>query len=170
MQKDKKSLIKSSPSTELIQNPYKEEVEDPFDIINVTEDSSLRDYIVKTKKLSYDRGCAYYELDKQVGIIDSGKEVILMDKVSNIIIIMDLAECADVNCHLNISCMHTILQKGKLFTDQAAARKIRTVTSVINLRDPGLPAYSKVFIRCNGPGHNVYIKKGTSVLYKVKFQ
>ena len=63
--------------------------------------------------------------------------------------------------------MHTILQKGKLFTDQAAARKIRA--SVINLRDPDLPAYSKVFIRCNGPGHNVYIKKGTSVLYKVKF-
>ena len=58
-------------------------MDDPFDIIDVTEDSSLRNYIVKKKNLSYDRGCAYYESDKQVGIIDSGKEVILMDKVSN---------------------------------------------------------------------------------------
>ena len=36
-----------------------------------------------------------------------------------------------------------------------------------NLKNPGLSEYSRVFIRCNGPGHNVFIWRGTSVLYEV---
>ena len=61
--------------------------------------------------------------------------------------------------------MHTILQEGKLHVGQAAARRIGAPG--INVKNPNLPEYSRVFIRCNGPGHNVYIRKGTSVLYKV---
>ena len=60
-------------------------MEDPFEVINVTEDSVLREYIEKVKgQNSYERGCSYYELpDKEIDI-DSGKKVILMDKVSNL--------------------------------------------------------------------------------------
>ena len=59
----------------------------------------------------------------------------------------------------------TLLQEGKLYTGQAVLRRIGAPG--INLKNPGLSEYSRVFIRCNGPGHNVYIRKGTSVLYKV---
>ena len=62
-----------------------EEVEDHFEVINVTEDGSLREFIEKIKGTNfYDRGCSCYELtDKEVDI-DRSKEVILMDKVSNL--------------------------------------------------------------------------------------
>jgi hypothetical protein len=64
--------------------------------------------------------------------------------------------------HYNI----IILQNGQLFRDQAAAaRKIGAPG--INLKNPGLSEYPRVFIRCNGPGYNIHIRKGTSVLYKV---
>ena len=60
------------------------EVEDHFEVIDVANDGSLRNFIEETKGFnSYERGCAYYELtDKEVDI-DSGKEVRLMDMVSN---------------------------------------------------------------------------------------
>ena len=60
-------------------------MEDDIEVIKVTEDGSLREYIEKIKGVnSYDRECSYYELtDKEVDI-DSDKEVLLMDKVSNL--------------------------------------------------------------------------------------
>jgi hypothetical protein len=64
-----------------------EEVNDNFEVIKVTKDSSLRDYIEEIKKPNsyvYDSGCCYYELtDKEVNI-DSDKVVIFMDKVSKL--------------------------------------------------------------------------------------
>lgn len=84
LQKDKKPFIKSSPSTESIQY-YTEEVKDHFEVIPVTQDSSLRKYVKKIKgPNSYDRGCSYYQYTN-VDVIDSGKDVIFMDKVSNIV-------------------------------------------------------------------------------------
>lgn len=57
---------------------------DNFEVIDVTENDSLRDYIEKKKgSTSYDRGCSYYELtDKEVDIDGIDRAVILMDKVS----------------------------------------------------------------------------------------
>ena len=59
---------------------------DHFEVIKVTENTSLRDYIEKEKgPSSYHRGCSYYELTDKEEDIDSDKAIILMDKVSNLI-------------------------------------------------------------------------------------
>ena len=57
------------------------------------------------------------------------------------------------------------MQKEKLLTGQAAARKIGAPG--VDLKNPGLSEYSRAFIRCSGPGYNIFVRKGTSVLYKV---
>ena len=76
-----KSVHKRNPSAASI---FMAEVEDHYEVLNVAEDCSLRNFIENNKGLfSYDKGCSYYELtDKEVDI-DSSKEVILMDKVSS---------------------------------------------------------------------------------------
>lgn len=81
-----------------------EEVEDNYEKIDVTKDCSLRNFIEDIKKFEnpYERGCSYYELtDKEVDI-DSGKEVMLMNKVS-IIYIYYIVACSYNSQHL----MHT---------------------------------------------------------------
>ena len=72
--------MKSSPSTASI---YMERVEDHYDVIDVAEDCSLRDFIEDIKDKEYERGCSYYELTAKEVDIDSGKEVMLMNKVSS---------------------------------------------------------------------------------------
>ena len=60
-----------------------EEMKEHYEVIDVTEDCSLRKFIEATKgENSYDRGCSYYELTEDAVDIDSGKEVMLMDKVN----------------------------------------------------------------------------------------
>lgn len=69
-----------------------EEVKDKFEVMDVAEGCSLRDFVEKRKGgNSYERGCAYYELTDKEEDIDSGKKVILMKKVSSnkCLIIMD---------------------------------------------------------------------------------
>ena len=56
-------------------------VEEHYETINITEDSSLRKFIEEKHHKNYDRGCAYYELTDKEEDIDSGKEVILMNNV-----------------------------------------------------------------------------------------
>ena len=60
-----------------------EEIEEHYEVIDVTEDCSLRKFIEGIKgENSYYRGCSYYELTDDAVDIDSGKEVMLMDKVN----------------------------------------------------------------------------------------
>ena len=60
-----------------------EEMKEYYEVIDVTEDCSLRKFIEAIKgENSYDRGCSYYELTEDAVDIDSGKEVMLMDKVN----------------------------------------------------------------------------------------
>lgn len=60
-----------------------EEVEEHYEVMDVPEDCSLRQFIEGIKgENSYYRGCSYYELTEDEVDIDSGKEVMLMDKVN----------------------------------------------------------------------------------------
>ena len=52
-----------------------------------------------------------------------------------------------------------------MFAGQAAAKRVGAPG--INLKNTNLPEGSRAFIRCNGPGYSVHIRKDTSVLYKV---
>ena len=55
-----------------------------YEVMNVTEDCSLRKFIEGIKgENSYERGCSYYELTEDAVDIDSGKGVILMGKVNS---------------------------------------------------------------------------------------
>ena len=67
-------------------------MEEHYEVIDVAENNSLRNFIDEIKGAkSYDRGCAYYELTDKEEDIDSGKEVMFMDKV------MDLADMQSCN-------------------------------------------------------------------------
>ena len=58
---------------------------DHFEVIDVTEDSALREYIEQAKGLDYDRGCSCYEHTDIEVDIDSDKEVILMKEVRSLV-------------------------------------------------------------------------------------
>ena len=61
-----------------------EEMKEHYEVMDVPKDCSLRNFIEETKgEKSYDRGCSYYELTEDAVDIDSGKEVMLMDKVNS---------------------------------------------------------------------------------------
>ena len=60
---------------------YLEKVDDHYEVLDVTENGSLRSFIEGKNKV-FARKCAYYELvDDIEEDVDSGKEVILMDEV-----------------------------------------------------------------------------------------
>lgn len=52
-----------------------------FQILNVTQDCELREFVEKRHKLLFTRGCAFYEFTHDVESILDHEEVVLMDKV-----------------------------------------------------------------------------------------
>ena len=52
-----------------------------FQILQVTSDCELRDFVESDHKLPYKAGCAFFEFKKDKEDINERKEVLLMDKV-----------------------------------------------------------------------------------------
>ena len=71
-----------------------QEVEQHYEVMDVPENCSLKQFIEETKgENSYDRGYSYYELTEDAVDIDSGKEVMFLDKVNSNNNIIDVQTC-----------------------------------------------------------------------------
>lgn len=105
---------------------------------------------IEQKKLTFQRGCVFYEFTRNEEDINAEKEVILMDKVAIFL---------KLSMH---TCIKTIsFQSKNLYTGIKACKIIGAPG--LRIPNPKLESYS-VFVQSMGIGHRP-LKAGSHILY-----